>query len=53
LPEVYTARGRKVDTYFRNCDLAHDGSPTTRGLHSFTSQLKLSRFGQTSPCPPV
>ena len=24
-----------------------------RGLHSFTSQLNLSRFGHTSPCPPV
>ena len=24
-----------------------------RGLHSFTSQLNLSRCGHTSPCPPV
>ena len=24
-----------------------------RGLHSSTSQLNLSRFGHTSPCPPV
>jgi len=24
-----------------------------RGLHSFTSQLNLSRFGHTSRCPPV
>jgi hypothetical protein len=24
-----------------------------RGLNSFTSQLNLSRFGHTSPCPPV
>ena len=24
-----------------------------RGLHSFTSQLNLSLFGHTSPCPPV
>jgi ataxia telangiectasia mutated family protein len=24
-----------------------------RGLHTFTSQLNLSRFGHTSPCPPV
>jgi hypothetical protein len=24
-----------------------------RGLHSFTSQLNLSRFGHTYPCPPV
>ena len=23
------------------------------GLHSSTSQLNLSRFGHTSPCPPV
>ena len=28
LPAVYTARGRKSTTYFRNCDLAVDGSPT-------------------------
>jgi hypothetical protein len=26
---------------------------TGRGLHSFTFQLNLSRFGHTSPCPPV
>ena len=25
----------------------------TRGLHSSTIQLNLSRFGHTSPCPPV
>ena len=24
-----------------------------RGSHSFTSQLNLSRFGHTTPCPPV
>jgi hypothetical protein len=24
-----------------------------RGSHSSTSQLNLSRFGHTSPCPPV
>ena len=24
-----------------------------RGLHSSTFQLNLSRFGHTSPCPPV
>ena len=24
-----------------------------RDLHSSTSQLNLSRFGHTSPCPPV
>jgi hypothetical protein len=24
-----------------------------RGLHSSTFQLTLSRFGHTSPCPPV
>jgi hypothetical protein len=24
-----------------------------RGLHSFTIQHNLSRFGHTSPCPPV
>jgi len=24
-----------------------------RGLISLTSQLNLSRFGHTSPCPPV
>jgi aspartate oxidase len=24
-----------------------------RGLHSFTSQLILSRFGHTSTCPPL
>ena len=24
-----------------------------RGLHSSTAQLILSRFGRTSPCPPV
>ena len=24
-----------------------------RGSHSFTSQLNLSRFGHTFPCPPV
>jgi len=24
-----------------------------RGLHSFTSQFNLSRFGNTSACPPV
>ena len=24
-----------------------------RGLHSFTSQLNLSRFGHTCPCSPV
>ena len=24
-----------------------------RGLHSSTSRLNLSRFGLTSPCPPV
>ena len=24
-----------------------------RGLDSSTSQLNLSRFGHTSPCPPV
>jgi hypothetical protein len=24
-----------------------------RGLHSSTRQLQLSRFGRTSPCPPV
>ena len=28
-------------------------SPATRGLHSSTFQLNLSRFGHTSPCPPV
>jgi len=26
---------------------------TGRGLHSSTFQLNLSRFGHTSPCPPV
>jgi hypothetical protein len=26
---------------------------TGRGLYSFTSQLNLSRFGQTSTCPSV
>ena len=26
---------------------------TGRGLHSFTLQLNLSRFGHTSPYPPV
>jgi len=25
----------------------------SRGLHSFAPQLNLSRFGHTSPCPPV
>jgi hypothetical protein len=24
-----------------------------RGLHSSTIQLNISRFGRTSPCPPV
>jgi len=27
--------------------------PGVRGLHSSTFQLNLSRFGLTSPCPPV
>jgi len=27
--------------------------PVGRGLHSFTSQLSLSRFNHTSLCPPV
>jgi len=27
--------------------------PTGRGLQSSTYQLNLSRFGHTSPCPPV
>jgi len=27
--------------------------PPGRGLHSFISQLNLSRFSYTSPCPPV
>jgi len=26
---------------------------TGRGLHSSTFQINLSRFGHTSPCPPV
>ena len=29
------------------------GSFRTRSLHSSTFQLNLSRFGHTSPCPPV
>jgi len=29
------------------------GLPVGRGLYSFTTQLNLSRFGHTSPCPPV
>ena len=28
-------------------------APRSRGLHSFTLELNLSRFGHTSPCPPV
>jgi len=28
-------------------------SVSGRGSHSSTSQLNLSRFGHTSPCPPV
>ena len=27
--------------------------PAVRGLHSSTFQLNLSRFANTSPCPPV
>ena len=27
--------------------------PAGRGLHSSTVHLTLSRFGHTSPCPPV
>ena len=42
-------------------DVTDDGGVTPlmlaasggRGLHSFTFQLNLSRFGHTSPCPPV
>jgi hypothetical protein len=29
------------------------GGAAGRGLHSFTFQLNLSRFGHTSPCPTV
>ena len=29
------------------------GEDKGRGLHSTTFQLNLSRFGHTSPCPPV
>jgi len=34
---------------------AHEGVMRVEGrsLHSSTSQLNLSRFGHTSPCPPV
>lgn len=34
LPEVYTARGRKLATYLRICDFAQDGSPTIATLMS-------------------
>ena len=47
-PDVYTARGRNVLTYFRNCDLAQDGSPTTRTL---MSPLRLI-FSPVSLCTP-
>jgi len=32
---------------------ASRAAPTCRGLHSSTFQLNLSRFGHTSPIPPV
>lgn len=38
LPEVYTALGRNLDTYFRIWDLAQEGSPTIAML---MSPLKL------------
>jgi hypothetical protein len=33
--------------------LQHAPTVPGRGLHSSTFQLNLSRFGYTSPCPPV
>ena len=38
-------------TIFASAMLAH--LMLGRGLHSSTFQLNLSRFGHTSPCPPV
>ena len=34
LPEVYTARGRKLATYLSICDLAQEGSPMMAPLMS-------------------
>lgn len=48
LPEVYTARGRKLATYLSNCDLAHEGSPT---MATLMSPLRLIPCTGTAALP--
>ena len=43
-----------VGAIMLRCLLPHiDWAIAGRGLYSLTVQLNLSRFGHTSPCPPV
>jgi hypothetical protein len=46
LPEVYTARGRKLATYFSICDLAQEGSPM---MATLMSPLRLIPYAKQQP----
>ena len=49
LPEVYTARGRKLATYLSICDLAQEGSPTMATLMSPLRLMPCTNAGRMIP----